>query len=84
MWSKVIMKSMYNTKKKREVDPNAPPRPTLLGHEKEMKQFRQQYQELSDKNTKQESAIISLERKISRLQSQVDAMTSIINRSIRN
>jgi predicted RNase H-like nuclease (RuvC/YqgF family) len=29
--------SMYGAKKKRAVDPNAPPRPTLLGHEKVIK-----------------------------------------------
>ena len=32
--------SMYKTKKKRAVDPNAPPRPTLLGHEKVLKDAR--------------------------------------------
>ena len=32
------MTTMYNQKKKkRAVDPNAPPRPTLLGHEKVIK-----------------------------------------------
>jgi len=28
---------MYGTKKKRAVDPNAPPRPNLLSHEKTLK-----------------------------------------------
>lgn len=36
------MKPMYKAKKKREVDPNAPPRPTLLGHEKVIKDTSQQ------------------------------------------
>ena len=31
---------MYRKKKKRAVDPNAPPRPTLLGHEKVLKDAR--------------------------------------------
>jgi hypothetical protein len=31
---------MYATKKKRAVDPNAPPRPNLLSHEKTLKDTR--------------------------------------------
>lgn len=75
------MKSMYLAKKKkREVDPNAPPRPSLLGHEKEMKGWRTQFAELADKDEKQQMYIRSLERKVNRLESRLDAMTSIINR----
>jgi len=75
------MLNMYQTKKKkREVDPNAPPRPTLLGHEKEMKMWRSQFEELATTNTEQAIKIARLESKINRLQSQVDAMTSFMNR----
>jgi methyltransferase-like protein len=31
---------MYKVKKKREVDPNAPPRPNLLSHEKVLKDVK--------------------------------------------
>ena len=76
--------SMYTAKKKkREVDPNAPPRPTLLGHEKEMKMFRQQYKDIADQNIKQHLTINTLQRRVSKLQSQVDAMVSIINRKLK-
>tara|TARA_R110000823_G_scaffold13866_1_gene45649 strand:+ start:4729 stop:4956 length:228 start_codon:yes stop_codon:yes gene_type:complete len=72
---------MYQTKKKkREVDPNAPPRPTLLGHEKEMKTWREQFEKLARTNTEQAITIATMERKLNRLQSQVDGMTSFINR----
>lgn len=74
---------MYTKKKKKEVDPNAPPRPTLLGHEKEMKLFRQQYKEMADTNIKQAITIASLQRKVNRLQSQVDAVVSVVNRKLR-
>lgn len=76
---------MYQQKKKqkREVDPDAPPRPTLLGHEKEMKVWRKQFQDLAHTNTEQAITIATLERKLNRLQSQVDAMTSFINRKIK-
>lgn len=67
-------------KKKKEVDPNAPPRPTLLGHEKEMKTWRDQFGKLAQQNTEQAITIATLNRKINRLQSQVDGMVSYINR----
>ena len=70
-------------KKKRAVDPNAPPRPTLLGHEKEMKTWRQQFGELTERSIQQSVEITMLKRKINRLESQVDAMTSVINRKLR-
>ena len=79
-----MMSSMYQTKKKkREVDPNAPPRPTLLGHEKEMKTWREQFEKLAHTNTEQAITIATLERKINRLQSQVDAITSVVNKRSR-
>ena len=73
--------SMYKTKKKKkEVDPNAPPRPTLLGHEKEMKGWREQFGQLAKQNTEQAITIYQLERKVNRLSAQVDALSSYINR----
>jgi len=78
------MQSMYQTKKKkREVDPNAPPRPTLLGHEKEMKAWRAQFQDLAMTNTEQAIKIARLESKINRLESRIDAMTNFVNSKIR-
>jgi hypothetical protein len=62
------------------VDPNAPPRPTLLGHEKEMKVWRQQFGSLAQQNNDQKLTVKFLERKVNRLQSQVDALTSIIKK----
>lgn len=60
--------SQYRVKKKkREIDPNAPPRPTLLGHEKVIKDTKtvieQQYEiirELQMKVAKLESKVRSL------------------------
>jgi len=79
-----MISSMYTTKKKkREVDPNAPPRPTLLGHEKEMKTWRQQFADLSRRDIEQQITMEDLKRKVNRLQSQVDAMASYISRRIK-
>jgi DNA/RNA-binding domain of Phe-tRNA-synthetase-like protein len=71
---------MYQIKKKRPVDPNAPPRPSLLGHEKEMKTWRQQFGQLAQQNTEQTITINALERKVNRLQAQMDALVSHYNR----
>jgi hypothetical protein len=75
------MFDQYRAKKKvKIVDPNAPPRPTLLGHEKEMKVWRQQFGSVAQQNNDQKLTVKFLERKVNRLQSQVDALTSIIKK----
>lgn len=69
--------SMYTQpKKKKLVDPNAPPRPTLLGHEKEMKTWREQFGKLATTNTEQAIELAFLKRKMSRMQGQIDALVS--------
>lgn len=69
--------NMYTQpKKKKEVDPNAPPRPTLLGHEKEMKVWREQFGKLANTNTEQSIELAFLKRKINRMQGQIDALVS--------
>lgn len=72
--------SVMRAKKKRQVDPNAPPRPTLLGHEKEMKSWREQFNSLNHQTNEQNQYILLLKRKINRLQAQVDALESIVKR----
>lgn len=75
-----MIPGMFKPKKKKVVDPNAPPRPTLLGHEKEMKTWREQFGQLASQNTEQAMKIHSLERKVARLQAQVDSLTDYLNR----
>lgn len=72
--------SMYKQKKKKIIDPNAPPRPTLLGHEKEMKEFRGKFSEFGGSLHNQNQEIQELRRKINRLQMQMDAVVSLLNR----
>ena len=66
--------------KKKEVDPNAPPRPTLLGHEKEMKTWREQFGKLAETNTEQAMEIAFLRRKLNRLESQLEATVGVVQR----
>lgn len=63
---------MYSVKKKREVDPNAPPRPTLLGHEKVIKDFNTTIQAL-------ESQVRALSQRINTLESRLGIQKDHIN-----
>lgn len=56
--------SMYKVKKKRAVDPNAPPRPNLLSHEKVLKGNK----ELMDQ---QHQIIADLRYRVERLESKL-------------
>lgn len=76
--------AMYQAKKKKKiVDPNAPPRPTLLSHEKEMKTWREQFGQLAKTNTEQAIELAVLRRKVNRLESQLEAVTSVVKRNLR-
>jgi septal ring factor EnvC (AmiA/AmiB activator) len=75
-----MIPGMFKKKKKRAVDPNAPPRPTLLGHEKEMKTWREEFAKLANQNTEQAMTISKLQRKVNRLENQIDSITSYLNR----
>jgi hypothetical protein len=71
---------MFTAKKKKVVDPNAPPRPTLLGHEKEMKGWRESFHKQAQLNTEQAIEIAALRRKVNRLESQIEAVIGIVNK----
>jgi len=66
------MISMYKQKKKRAVDPNAPPRPTLLGHEKVIKDTKQLLQ-------KHEYEIGQLRELVRELESKLAHQTNYLN-----
>ncbi len=58
------MINMYKTKKKRAVDPNAPPRPNLLSHEKTIKETRATLEQLEHENRMLKMRIDALESKM--------------------
>ena len=76
---------MYQAKKKEVV----PTRPSLLGHEKdlidekEMKTWRKQFRQLDNQNTQQAITIATLQRKVNRLESQIEALTSFVKQNAR-
>lgn len=58
-----IFKAM-KAKKKRAVDPNAPPRPNLMTHEVKLKEQKQDFQTLVNIVKQQEEKIQRLESKL--------------------
>lgn len=51
-------------KKKRPVDPNAPPRPNLLNHEKRIKEASTTVEQLQSENAELKHRMAELERKM--------------------
>jgi hypothetical protein len=72
--------SMYGTKKKRAVDPNAPPRPTLLGHEKVIKDAKQTMEQQAHLIDALTVRVSELERKLQRQTDYLSALHNSVNR----
>ena len=70
---------MYGVKKKRAVDPNAPPRPNLLSHEKTIKDAKQVIEEQGQQINALVNRVIELERKVQRQNDYLAALHSSIN-----
>jgi predicted RNase H-like nuclease (RuvC/YqgF family) len=66
------MFDMYKTKKKRAVDPNAPPRPNLLNHEKRIKDASTTVEQLQQQNQ-------DLRRRMDELESKMINQTAYLN-----
>ncbi len=69
---------MYKTKKKREVDPNAPPRPNLLSHEKVLKDTKVTLEQLQQQNLLLQQRIDTLESKMIRQTQYLQALHQTI------
>jgi len=66
------MFDMYRTKKKRAVDPNAPPRPNLLNHEKRLKDATGTLEQVQQEN-------YQLKRRVDELESKMINQTAYLN-----
>lgn len=61
----------FKQKKKREVDPNAPPRPNLMSHDKTIREGQMAFTRLEDRVRDQEEQIRSLKTDYANLQQSV-------------
>ena len=71
---------MFKQKKKREVDPNAPPRPNLMSHDKTIRESKLEFDRLRDLVNRQADEITSLKSKYNSMQSSVDKILSYLSK----
>lgn len=74
------MFQQYRQKKKRPVDPNAPPRPTLLGHEKVIKGYGTDLEAQRQQVSSLQSEVERLRKKVSGLEQTVNQLIGILRR----
>ena len=72
--------NMYKAKKKRAVDPNAPPRPNLLSHEKVLKDTKVTMEQQSEMIDRLQRRVDDLERKLTNQTAYLSAVHQSINR----
>ena len=61
----------FKQKKKRAVDPNAPPRPNLMSHDKTIREGQQAFSQLEDHVRRQAEEMETLKNKYADLQQSV-------------
>lgn len=71
---------MFKQKKKREVDPNAPPRPNLLSHDKTIREGRIEFDRLRELVNKQADEIASLKSKYLDMQQSVNHILNYLRK----
>ena len=69
---------MFKQKKKREVDPNAPPRPNLLSQDKKLRETTDAFGKLHDLVAAQQATIDELRSKYSRMQQSMEQLIKYV------
>ena len=62
---------MFKQKKKREVDPNAPPRPNLMSHDKTIRESQAAFNQLEDRVRRQGEELARLKSDYTNMQQSV-------------
>ena len=74
---------MYKPKKKRAVDPNAPPRPNLLNHEKRLKETVTTVEQVQAQNQELRHRIEGLESKMINQNAYLNQLHQYISRKLK-
>lgn len=70
----------FRQKKKRPVDPNAPPRPNLMSHDKKLREQTEAVDRLLRIVEKQQDELESLRYKYQQMQQSVDQIINVLRR----
>ena len=70
----------FKQKKKRAVDPNAPPRPNLMSHDKVIREGRVAFEELQRQVRVQEEEITKLKNNYLNMQSSINQIINVLRR----
>ena len=70
----------FKKKKKRAVNPDAPPRPNLLSQDKKLRETTQAFAKLHDLVAKQQAALDALQSKYNRMQQSVDQVLNYLRK----
>jgi hypothetical protein len=70
----------FKKKKKRAVNPDAPPRPNLLSQDKKLRETTEAFAKLHDLVAKQQAAIDALQSKYNRMQQSVDQLINYLRK----
>ena len=71
----------FKQKKKREVDPNAPPRPNLMSHDKTIREGQAAFAQLEDRVQRQAEEISRLKTDYANLQQSVAHILSYLRKN---
>lgn len=72
---------MYRAKKKKkEVDPNAPPRPNLLSHDKKLREQTEAFDRLLRITERQQDQIEQLSRKYENMQASINHILNFLRK----
>ena len=72
--------AQFKAKKKRAVDPNAPPRPNLLSQDKKLRETAQAFEILQDRVRRQAEEIESLKSKYADMQQSMNQMITFLRK----
>ena len=72
--------AQFKQKKKRPVDPNAPPRPNLMSHDKKLREQTQAFDRLLHIVERQQTEIERLQTKYENMQNSVEQIISMLRR----
>jgi predicted RNase H-like nuclease (RuvC/YqgF family) len=79
----MTMFDMYRVKKKRAVDPNAPPRPNLLNHEKRLKETTVTVEQVQAENRELRHRLEAVESKLLNQTNYLNTLTQYVQRKIK-